>query len=306
MTPVQDLNNLYFFAKVIDFGSYTAAAEALGLQTSKLSRRIAALETEIGVRLINRTTRRLSLTEAGKTFHRHCLALLDEAQAARDAMSQILASPQGLIRISCPTGLLQGGIANVLARFLAKHPQVRIALDATNRRVDVVDEGIDIAIRVRKPPLEDSDLVMRTFGPDEMILVASPNLIVSHGEPQTLEDVARMATLSMASAEERSTWRFLDANGEPAVLTHAPRFCTDDLFTLRRAALQGLGVAFVPLLLVADDIEGGTLVRLLPSLKAQSGIIHAVFPSRRGMVPAVRALLDFLSETMETVRPLPS
>src|ERR1700746_754135 len=177
MTPVHDLNNLYFFAKVVDFGSYTAAAKALGLQTSKLSRRIAALESELGVRLINRTTRRLSLTEAGKTFHRHCLALLDEAQAARDAMNQILASPQGLVRLSCPTGLLQSGIAHLPARFLAKPPQVRSALDATNRRVNVVDEGIDIAIRVRKPPLEDSDLAMRAFGPDEMILVASPELI---------------------------------------------------------------------------------------------------------------------------------
>jgi DNA-binding transcriptional LysR family regulator len=305
MIPVQDLNNLYFFAKVVDFGSYTAAAKALGLQTSKLSRRITALEAELGVRLINRTTRRLSLTEAGKTFHRHCLALLDEAQAARDAMSQILASPQGLLRISCPTGLLQGGIANILARFLDKHPQVRIALDATNRRVDVVDEGLDIAIRVRRPPWEDSDLAMRAFGPDEMILVASPKLIAAHGEPRTLEDVARMPTLSMASADESSTWHFLDAN-EPAELTHTPRLCTDDLFTLRRAALEGIGAVLVPLLLVADDMERGTLVQLLPSLTAQAGIIHAVFPSRRGMVPAVRALLDFLAETIKSVRRRPS
>src|SRR5271155_6179118 len=128
MIPMLDLNNLYFFAQVVDFGSYTAAAKALGLQTSKLSRRIAALEAELGVRLINRTTRRLSLTEAGKTFHRHCLALLAEAQAAKDAMSQLLASPQGLVRISCPTGLLHGGIAHILPRLLAKHPPVRIAL----------------------------------------------------------------------------------------------------------------------------------------------------------------------------------
>ncbi len=306
MTPVQDLNNLYFFAKVVDFGSYTAAARALGLQTSKLSRRVAALETELGVRLINRTTRRLSLTEAGKTFHRHCLALLDEAQAASDAISQILASPQGLVRISCPNGLLQGGIADILARFLAKHPQVRIALDATNRRVNVVEEGLDIAIRVRQPPLEDSDLAMRAFGHHEMILVASPRLIAAHGEPQTLADLARMPTLSMASAEARLTWRFLDANGEPAELTHSPRLCTDDLFTLRRAAVQGIGAVLVPLLLVVDDLEGGTLFRLLPSLKAQAGIMHAVFPSRRGMVPAVRALLDFLSETTKTVGMIPS
>jgi len=296
MTPVEDLNNLYFFAKVVDFGSYTAAAKALGLQTSKLSRRIAALEAELGVRLINRTTRRLSLTEAGKTFHRHCVALLDEAQAAKDAMSQILASPQGLVRISCPTGLLQGGVSDMLARFLAKHPRVRVALDATNRRVDVVDEGLDIAVRVRKPPLEDSDLVMRAFGPDELILVASPELIAVHGEPQTLDDVRRMPTLSMGGAEGRTTWRFLGMNGEPAEMTHSPRLCTDDLFTLRRAALQGIGAALVPRLLVARDLESGALIRLLPSLNTQAAIMHAVFPSRRGMIPAVRSLLDFLSE----------
>jgi len=304
MTPVRDLNDLYFFAKVADFGSYTAAAKALGLQTSKLSRRIAALETELGVRLINRTTRRLSLTEAGKTFHRHCLALLDEAQAAKDAMTQLLGSPQGLVRISCPTGLLQGGVADVLARFLAKHPRVRVALDATNRRVDVVDEGLDIAIRVRKPPLEDSDLAMRAFGPDEVILVASPELIAAHGEPQTLEDIRRMPTLSMGSADEHSTWRFVGMDGEPAELTHSPRLRTDDLFTLRRAALLGIGAVLVPHLIVAKDLERGALIRLLPSLKAHTGLMHAIFPSRRGMVPAVRSLLDTLSEGL-TVRPAP-
>jgi DNA-binding transcriptional LysR family regulator len=296
VTPVNDLNNLYFFAKVVDFGSYTAAAKALGLQTSKLSRRIAALEAELGLRLINRTTRRLSLTDAGKTFHRHCLALLDEAQAAKDAMSQILASPQGLVRIACPTGLLQGGVADILAYFLAKHPQVRIALDATNRSVDVVDEGLDIAVRVRKPPLEDSDLVMHALGPDEMILVASPELIAAHGQPQTLEDIGRMPTLSMVTSGKRSTWRFLGIDGEPGELTHSPRLRTDDLFTLRRAALLGVGAVLVPHLIVAADLERGTLIRLLPSLKAHTGLMHAVFPSRRGMVPAVRALLDSLSE----------
>jgi len=153
-------------------------------------------------------------------------------------------------------------------------------------------------MRVRKPPLEDSDLAMRAFGPDEMIFVASPELIAAHGEPQTLEDIARMPTVSMASADERSTWRFLGVDGEPTELTHSPRLCTDDLFTLRRAALQGIGAVLVPRLLVANDLEGGALIRLLPSVKAHVGIVHAVFPSRRGMVPAVRALLDSLSETV--------
>jgi DNA-binding transcriptional LysR family regulator len=139
MDPFQDLNNLFFFARVVDFGSFTAAAEALGLQTSKLSRRVGALENELGVRLLNRTTRKLSLTEAGKTFHRHCVALIAEAEAAKDAINQTLSAPRGVVRVSCPTGLLQGGVANILAKYLGAHPQVSIALEATNRRVDVID-----------------------------------------------------------------------------------------------------------------------------------------------------------------------
>lgn len=296
MSPVKDLNNLYFFAQVVELGSYTAAAKALGLQTSKLSRRIGALEAELGVRLLNRTTRKLSLTEAGKTFHRHCQALLAEAEAARDAIHQILASPQGLVRMSCPTGVLLGGVADLLARFLAAHPQVRIALDATGRRVDVIEEGLDLALRVREPPLEDSDLAMRSFGYSEVVLVASPALIAARGEPPDLQAIGSMPTLAMTSAGDRHIWRFTGADGATVELTHTPTLSTDDLYTLKRAALSGIGVALLPGHLVADELAGGTLLRLLPGLAAPHAIIHAVFPSRRGMVPAVRALLDFLAQ----------
>ena len=295
MDPFKDLNNLYFFARVVDFGSYTAAAEALGIQTSKLSRRVGALERELGVRLLNRTTRKLSLTEAGKTFHRHCVALISEAAAAKDAINQTLSSPQGLVRVSCPTGLLQGGVADILGRYLSAHPQVRIVLDATNRRVDVVEEGVDIAIRVRLPPLEDSDLAMRSFGPSEAILVGSPAFLAAHGQPQVLKDLERMPTLSMGTLGIEHPWRFIDGDSKPVELIHTPCLSTDDLYTLRRAALGGVGVACLPAMLVADDLSSGALVRLLPSLSSRSGVVHAVFPSRRGMVPAVRSLLDFLS-----------
>jgi DNA-binding transcriptional LysR family regulator len=279
----------------VDFGSYTAAADALGLQTSKLSRRVSALESELGVRLLNRTTRKLSLTEAGKTFHRHCMALIAEAEAAKDAISQTLSSPQGVVRVSCPTGLLQGGVAGILARYLTAHPQVRIALEATNRRVDVVDEGIDIAIRVRVPPLEDSDLAMRSFGPSQTILVGSPALVAAHGQPQTLADIERMPTLSMGTVGKEHLWRFVDTDSQPVELIHSPRLGTDDLYTLRQAAICGVGAACLPALLVADDLSSGALVRLLPALSSRAGVVHAVFPSRRGMVPAVRTLLDSLS-----------
>lgn len=295
MDPFEDLNNLYFFAKVVEFGSYTAAADGLGMQTSKLSRRVGALEKELGVRLLNRTTRKLSLTDAGVTFHRHCLALIAEAEAAKNAISQTLASPRGVVRLSCPTGLLQAGVADMLARYLTAYPQVRIALDATNRRVDVIEEGFDIAIRVRLPPIEDSDLAMRSFGFSEVILVASPALVAAHGQPQALTDISRMPTLSMRTVGTEHSWRFVDADSKPAELIHVPCLSTDDLHTLRRAAIQGVGVACLPTVFIADDLSSGELVRLLPSLSARAGVVHAVFPSRRGMVPAVRALLDSLS-----------
>ena len=296
MDAFQDLNDLYFFARVVDCGSYTAAAETLGMQTSKLSRRIGALEKELGVRLLNRTTRKLSLTEAGQTLHRHCIALIAEAQEARDAINQTLSAPRGLVRLSCPTGLLQGGVADILARYLAAYPEVRVALEATNRRVDVVDEGIDIAIRVRLPPLDDSDLAMRSFGPSDMILVGSPALVAEYGEPKVLTDIARIPTLSTGTLGREHTWHFVDAESRPVELAHNPRLSANDFYSVRRAALRGLGVARLPALLAREDLSSGALVRLLPLLSSQSGVVHAVFPSRRGMVPAVRLLLDTLSE----------
>jgi len=299
MDAFKDLNNLYFFAKVADFGSYTAAAEALGMQTSKLSRRVGALENELGVRLLNRSTRRLSLTEVGKSFHRHCTAMIAEAEAGKDTINQTLSSPQGVVRISCPTGMLQGGVADIIGRFLNAFPQVQIALEATNRRVDVVDEGIDIAIRVRVPPFEDSDLAIRSLGLSEMILVGSPALVAAHPIPQSLPDIGRMPTLSMGSAGKEHAWRFIDAYAKPVELIHSPRLVTDDLYTLRKASIDGVGVACLPALLVTGDLSSGALVHLLPALSSRSGVVHAVFPSRRGMVPAVRSLLDFLAAGFE-------
>jgi DNA-binding transcriptional LysR family regulator len=296
MDAFKDLNNLYFFSKVVDCGSYTAAAEVLGMQTSKLSRRVGALEKELGVRLLNRTTRKLSLTEAGKTLHRHCVALIAEAEAAKDAINQTLSSPRGLVRVSCPTGLLQGGVADILGQYLATHPEVQVAIEATNRRVDVVDEGVDIAIRVRMPPLDESDLAMRSFGPSDMILVGSPGLVATYGHPRALTDIARMPTLSTGTLGREQTWHFVDGESRPAELVHNPRLSANDFYTVRRAALRGLGVARLPALLARDDLSNGALVRLLPSLSSRSGVVHAVFPSRRGIVPAVRSLLDALSE----------
>jgi DNA-binding transcriptional LysR family regulator len=291
---ISDLNDLRLFAEVVERGSFTAAARGLGLQTSKLSRRVRALEEELGVRLLNRTSRSLSLTEPGRQFHQHCLALVAESRAAREVVEQTRSRPQGTVRISCPVALLSSGIAAIIARYLQDNPEVQVLVDATNRRVDVIEEGLDFAIRVRLPPLEDSDLAVRQLGLSTLVLVASPELVQRHGVPLSIESLEGWPTLAMANHSERYAWNLVGAGGREVSLLHRPRLATDDIASLRLAAVQGLGVALLPREFVDEDLQAGRLQRLLPELAARPGLVHAIFPTRRGMVPAVRQLLDAL------------
>jgi len=294
MNAITDLNDLRLFAEVVEHGSYTAAARALGLQTSKLSRRVRALEEELGVRLLNRTSRSLSLTETGRQFHQHCLALVAESKAAKDIVDRTRSKPQGTVRIACPVALLESGISTIIARYVQDNPDVQVLLDATNRRVDVVEEGLDFAIRVRLPPLENTDLAVRQLGLSIHILVASPELVARHAAPSSIESVKEWPTLSMASSSERFVWNLVDAEGRVTSWVHQPRLATDDLASLRAAAISGVGVAMLPRELVEADMQAGRLQHLLPGLATTPGLVHAIFPTRRGMVPAVRHLLDAL------------
>ncbi|KXU87054.1 LysR family transcriptional regulator [Caballeronia megalochromosomata] len=294
MNEITDLNDLRLFVEVVEHGSFSSAARDLGVQTSKLSRRVRALEEELGVRLLNRTSRSLSLTETGRQFHLHCLAMVAESKAAKDVVDQTQSEPQGTVRISCPVGLLDSGVSEMVARYVEKNPHVQILIDATNRRVDVVEEGVDIAIRVRLPPLEDTDLAVRQLGLSIQILVASADLEARHPAPGSIESLREWPTLSMASRSEKFVWNLLSADGQSISWSHRPRLATDDLASLRLAALRGIGVAMLPRELVDTDIQSGKLRRILPELASTPGLVHAIFPSRRGMVPAVRHLLDAL------------
>ncbi|WP_267220881.1 LysR substrate-binding domain-containing protein [Dyella silvae] len=187
----------------------------------------------------------------------------------------------------------------MIAKYLQENPQVRVLVDATSRRVDLIEEGLDVAIRVRVPPLEDTELAVRPLSVSARILVASPALFQRDHVPDTIEALTEWPTLSMSSNGEKVVWNLLDAEGKTSTLTHQPRMATDDLASLRVAALQGLGVALLPRELIDADIKAGWLTHLLPHLSTTPGLIHAVFPSRRGMVPAVRKLLDALVEGFE-------
>jgi len=292
--PIKDLNDFFIFTKVVEHGNYSAAARALGLQVSGVSRRISDLEQELGVRLLNRTTRQVSLSSVGEEFHRHCLSLLAEAQAARDSVDKAGSAPRGVVRLSCPVALLRSHVARILSRYLRDNPDVSLEVDATNRRVDVVEEGVDIAIRVRIPPLDDSELLVRTLGPSEFIVLGSRGFFAQHGLPTSAGDLSRLPSLAMARASSSHTWTFRDSTGDTVTVRHKPRLVTDDMHTLIQAAVDGVGVALLPRSMVLVELAAGLLEQVLPDVKLPEGVIHAVFPSRRGQVPAVRGLLDAL------------
>lgn len=293
---MQDLNDLYFFVQVVDHAGFAPAGRALGIPKSKLSRRIAVLEERLGVRLLQRSTRRFSVTEIGQTYYGHCKAMLVEAEAAEEAIEVTRSEPRGIVRLSCPLALLDTRVAPMLADFMALNPRVEIHLEATNRVVDVVSEAVDMAIRVRPPPLADSDLVMRVLADRGQCLVASPGLLERIATPQVPADLNRFPSLALGTPQNDHVWNLLGPDGAQATIHHRPRLITGGMFALRAAALAGVGVVQMPTMMVCDQLAHGELVRLLPAWAPRREIVHAVFASRRGRLPSVRALIDFLAE----------
>jgi DNA-binding transcriptional LysR family regulator len=292
---MQDLNDLHLFVQAVDHGGFAAAARALGLQKSKVSRRIGLLEDRLGVRLIQRSTRRFSVTEIGQEYYRRCVAMLIEAEAAQTLIDQSRAAPRGIVRLSCPTGLIAFQFGELFAQFMARYPDVELHVESTNRRVDVIGEGFDLALRVRPPPLTESQLVMRRFDERTVRIVASPELLRAHTVALPA-DLSQLPSLDFGPASGEHRWRLTHSDGSVAEVRHTPRLITDDMAALRHAALAGVGAVRLPTLVVWDDLQSGKLVTVLPDWRPSREIVHAVFPSRRGLLPSVRALLDFLGE----------
>lgn len=292
---MQDLNDLLYFAKVVEFGGFMAASRMLGIPKSRLSRRVAELEERLGVRLLQRTTRRLALTEVGSSYYQHCQAMLAEAEAADDAIARISAEPRGLIRVSCPELLAKTLLGPILPRFMQRHPQVRVMLEASNRRVDLIEDNIDVALRVRNTLEDSSNLVVRKLGVSQVVLVASPSFMQQHSMPLTPQELVSMPALTMSRPDGRGQWQLLDQAGHHYSLNiESPRLMTDDLLVLLEAAIAGLGVAALPLMVCDEALRQGKLMHLLPEFNSPWGILHAAFTSRRGLSPAVRAFIDFL------------
>lgn len=292
---MQDLNDLYYFVQVVDHRGFAPAGRALGIPKSKLSRRLAILEESLGVRLIQRSTRRFSVTEVGQIFYGHCKAMLIEADAAAEAIAIRRSEPRGVVRLACPVALLDTTVGPMIAAFLAAHPDIQIHLDATNRRVDLIEEGIDVALRVRPPPLDDTELVLRTLAEFDQCLVASPALVRLHGEPRGPADLSRFPSMALGQPQNQHRWNLHGPDGAHAEVFHHPRLITRGMFTLRDAAIAGVGVVQLPTMITREHFARGELVPVIPDWRPRREIVHAVFPSRRGLVPAVRALIDHLA-----------
>jgi DNA-binding transcriptional LysR family regulator len=298
---VQDLNDLYYLVQVVEHGGFAPAGRAIGVPKSKLSRRIALLEERLGVRLIQRSTRRFSVTDIGQTYYEHSKAMLVEAEADQEAIDIAHAQPQGVVRMTCPIALLHADVGTMLAAFMADYPRVEVHLEATNRRVDPVGEGIDVALRVRPPPIEDSDLVMRVLGNRGQCLVASAALVAQRGLPGAPVELADWPSLGMGSAQSNHVWDLVGPDGAEVTVRHTPRFITGDMIALRSAALAGIGVVQLPDMMVRAELAQGDLVFVMAGWAPRPGIVHAVFPSRRGLLPAVRALIDYLGQSFDSL-----
>lgn len=304
---MNDLNDLAYFVKVVEHQGFAPAARALGLQKSKLSRRIAQLEDRLGVRLIQRSTRTFSVTDIGQSYYQHCLAMLVEAEAAQEVIDATRAEPAGLIRVACPPGLIAYRMGAAIAEFLAFNPKVQIQLKAYNRPVDVIREGFDVVIQSGEPRLESASLVIRKLGEVSQCLVAAPALLEGRPLPDSPTDLAGWPAIGLGSllsngGTERIEWVVTHPDGATALVPADPRLLTDDLAALRAAALAGVGIVQMPNLMIEDDLASGNLVTLLAPWTSPNLAVYAVFPSRRGLLPSIRALIDHLAGDCQPYR----
>lgn len=288
------LYEMSVFSRVVAAGSLSAAARDLGISTAGVSRRLAALEARLGVRLLNRTTRRISLTDEGASYHEACNRILAEIEQADAAASARLVEPEGALKVALPASFGHLHIAPLVPHFAARFPKVRLALSLSDRTVNVIEEGFDLAIRIGE--LEDSSLAARKLAPNRRVVCASPAYLAKHGVPLRPEDLQNHNCV--ITQDFQMTWEYRDPVGKRSSVRVSGKYSCDNWEVLREWALAGLGIALKSTWDVRRQLEEGSLVALLPGYDFATEVaIYAVYPHRRYLPAKTRVFIDFLADS---------
>jgi DNA-binding transcriptional LysR family regulator len=297
MSLMLDLNDFYYFVQIVDRGGFTAAGRTLRVPKSTLSHRVQELEKELGVRLLNRTSRRFGMTDAGEDFYRHAVVMLREAERAETTIRHRLTEPTGTVRCTAGIATMQFAMSDIIAEFLLKYPKVNVFAHAADRTVDIVGENFDLAVRAHSDPLPDSNLVQRTLAPAPWYLFAGTDYVEANGAPQTPQDLQKHPSLFMMRTGAAPMWRLRNSRHarDEVVLPLTPRLIGDDMIGLQQAAIKGLGVLALPGYIARNAVQSGALKRVLPDWLAGDSTLTALIPYRQGLLPSVRAFLDHLA-----------
>ncbi|MFC5742966.1 LysR substrate-binding domain-containing protein [Dyella tabacisoli] len=290
-----DLNDLYYFATLAERGSFTAAADAIGIPKGTLSRRLKTLESRLDLRLIDRTTRRFALTEAGEKLHHYARSAVQQAKFAEADLLSWKSEPVGRIRMTCPQGMLRSLITPLLVEFMDRHHGISIDVVASSRYVDLIAEGFDMGLRSHENELTDSSLVARRLATLQIALVASPAYLASKSAA-SLGDINGLDGLHMDTSNGLATWTLHGPNHRQSTVHLQHRLGSDDIFLLKAAAIAGQGVAVLPLHACLDELAQGSLIRVLPGWEVSRRTLSLILPTTKGLMPAVRAWADFLAE----------
>lgn len=294
-------SEMMIFVRCVDDGSFSAAARALDMTPSAISKQIRRLEDRLGARLFNRTTRRISLTEVGRDFYDRCSRIMVQIEEAEEAVSSLQDQVRGTLRVTATAAFARGEVLPRINRFLSRHPELNLEFELTDRQVDLVDEGVDASIMLQEQ-VNDPSLVARKLAVNRRIIVASPEYIARNGEPRTPEELLDHNCLTLYNVSRFNDWEFEFDDGSPRVIHVRGNFHSNTASALYEAALAGVGLARLSTWLVAPRIRSGELVQLLPGYTQESSAYYVLFPQGRHLSRKVRAFVDFL---VEEFTPLP-
>lgn len=289
------LNSMRLFVEVVNRGSFTGAAEKTGLSRAQLSKSVMQLESFLGARLLNRTTRKISLTETGQIYFERCTAILQEVEEADAVAREMTDNPSGNLLLAAPTSFGVLHLQNLIPKYLKKYPNVQISLSLNDRFVDVIAEGFDLVIRIAE--LADSSLISRRIAPCKRVFCASPDYLNDYGTPQVPQDLAIHRCLVYSNDLKAGTWDLDGPQGIESVNVSGP-FCSDNGDVIRSAAVTGLGITLLPTFIVGSDLQDGRLQQVLSDYCPPEISIYAVFPSRKYLSVKVRSFIEFLAENL--------